>query len=91
LLGARLADYLETVFPGLGWSPSGGTELLEALSTVASRHPDVYVVHRDDLPAGEPPARALADAFGAEPGDEVVEVAADAGPGVMSSRRWQMR
>jgi hypothetical protein len=91
LLGARLADYLETVFPGLGWSLSGAPELLEALCAVASRQPDVYVVHRDDLPEGEAPAQALANSFGAEPGDEVVEVAAAGEPGVMSSRRWQLR
>jgi hypothetical protein len=90
LLGARLADYLEAMFPGLGWSRGGGLELLEALCAVASRQPDVYVVHRDELPEGEPPAQALTNGFGAELGDEVVEVAG-VEPGAMTSRRWQLR
>jgi hypothetical protein len=33
-----------------------------------------FVVYRDDLPLGEETALALADGFGAEPGDEVVEI-----------------
>jgi hypothetical protein len=90
-LWARLADYLHTLFPGLDWSRNGSSELVETLSAAASRHPDVYVVHRDDLPEGEEPAQALANAFGAEAGDEVIEVSAGAAPGALSARRWQLR
>ena len=35
---------------------------------------DAYLVFRDDLPDGERVARALADGYGAEDDDEVVEV-----------------
>jgi hypothetical protein len=45
-----------------------------------------FVVYREDLPAGENPARALADGFGAEVGDEVIEVQPGAGP----ARRWRV-
>ncbi len=91
LLGARFAEYLHTMFPGLEWSRSVWAELLEALSAAAGQNPDVYVVHRDDLPEGEEPAQALANGFGAEVGDEVIEVSAGAASGAMSARRWQLR
>jgi hypothetical protein len=44
-----------------------------------------FVVYRDDLPLGEEPARALLDGFGAESGDEVIEIL----PGAPESRRWR--
>src|SRR5439155_572100 len=56
----------------------------------AGVHDNVYVVYRDDLPPDEPPSRALADGFGAEPGDEVVEVRAGRSPGELTSRRWKV-
>jgi len=91
LLGARFADYLQTLLPGLDWSPNGWPDLVEMLSAAASRHSDVYVVYREDLPEGEEPGRALADGFGAETGDEVIEVCAAPEPGGMSARRWHIR
>ncbi len=57
------------------------------LATTASL-PDVYVVFREDLPEGEPTHRALADGFGAETGDEVVEVKPGGRPGELVARRW---
>ena len=53
-------------------------------------HPDVFVVYLDDLPAGELPDRALADGFGAQAGDEVVDVRATGRPGEVSARRWRL-
>ena len=35
---------------------------------------DVYVIFREELPEGEELLTALRDGFGAEPGDEIVEV-----------------
>jgi hypothetical protein len=89
-LGDRLAHFLQAVFPGLDWDYAARESLTEVLTAAAGRHADVYVVFRDDLPEGEDPARALIDGFGAEPGDEVVEVggaAAADGPG---PRRWRV-
>jgi hypothetical protein len=91
LLGARFSDFFKTMFPGLEWSRSAWADIVETLSAMASRHPDVYVIHRDDLPEGEEPAQALANGFGAEVGDEVIEVSAGAEPGALSARRWQLQ
>lgn len=91
LLGARFSDFFRTMFPGLEWSRSAWAEIVETLSAVASRQADVYVVHRDDLPEGEEPAQALANGFGAEIGDEVIEVSAGTESGGLSARRWQLR
>jgi hypothetical protein len=45
-----------------------------------------FVVYRDDLPPGEDPVRALANGFGVEVGDEVIEVQ----PAQRSIRRWPL-
>jgi hypothetical protein len=90
LLGARFAAYLRTLFPGLDWSAAGWPDLAELLGAAASHHADVYVIYREDLPEGEEPARALADGFGAEAGDEVVEVCTGPTPGALTTRRWQL-
>src|SRR5260370_2717489 len=89
LLGARFADYLRTLFPGLNWADAVWPDLAEMLGAAASRHPDVYVIYREDLPEGEEPARALAEGFGAEAGDEVVEVRPGAAPGGLTARHWR--
>ena len=90
LLAERLADYLQSLLPGLTWTVDAGADLAEALAAAVARRPDVYLVHREDLPEGESPARALADGYGAEPGDEVVEVRPAAKPGEWTARRWRL-
>lgn len=91
LLGEHFAGYLSGLFPGLAWSRASWRDLADALAATVNRHSDVYVVHREELPAGETPERALIDGFGAEPGDEVVEVRCGAKPGELSTHRWQLR
>jgi hypothetical protein len=90
LLGQRLADYLHTLCPGLHWPNTIWTDLADVLRSAAARHPDVYVVHREELPPGEDPARALVDGFGAERGDEVIEVRPGLRPGEMITLRWSL-
>jgi hypothetical protein len=90
VLGERLAGFLQTVLPGLDWDLATRAALAETVETAASAHADVFVVYREDLPDGEPPARALADGFGAVAGDEVVEVRSGARPGEMTARRWKV-
>ena len=57
---------------------------------------DVHIVHRDDLLVGEALSRALADGYGAESGDEVIEVrlggvgAPSGAHGPMTPRRWRL-
>jgi hypothetical protein len=89
-LGRQFAAFLQTWFPGLDWT-GAWPDLAEALGATAAGRPDVYVVYREDLPEGEDPACALADGFGAAPGDEVVELLPAAGPAKVMTRRWKMR
>ena len=88
VLGERLAGFLQNLLPGLDWDTSARADLAGALTAAAAEQDNVFVVHREDLPEGEPPARALADGFGAAPGDEVVEVRPGPKPGELSARRW---
>jgi hypothetical protein len=73
-LGERIASFLRLLFPGLDWDAGMRLNLAEALGEAAECQEGVIVVFRDDLPAGETVSRALVDGFGAEAGDEVIEV-----------------
>ena len=88
-LGERFASYLKDLFPGLDWPSSAWTDLAENLGAAAGRTPDVFVVYREELPEGEDPTTALTDSFGAEAGDEVVEVLPGK-PGELRTRRWKL-
>jgi hypothetical protein len=90
LLADRFAAFLRGLLPGLDWDTARRPGLTGALEAAVLEHPDVYVVYREDLPDGQPLPQALADAFGAEPGDEVVEVHATGRPGELATRRWRM-
>jgi hypothetical protein len=90
LLGDRFADFLASVLPGLDWDDAMRSNLAEAIAAAATAHDHVHVVFRDDLPAGESPAAALADGFGAEAGDDVIEVRPAGGSGSLTSRRWRV-
>ena len=59
-------------------------ELAETLSKVVEAT-GAYVVYRDDLPHGDDPAQSLRDGYGAEAGDEVIEIVFDREP-----RRWHL-
>ena len=90
VLGAGFAGYLGQVFPGLDWSVLPARVLTDLLGAAAAYHPEVYLVHRDELPDGDDLAGALADGFGAEAGDEVVEVRLGPTPGELQARRWRL-
>ena len=91
LLAEHFTAYLRGLFPGLDWESSSRLNLTEALTAAATCHPDVYVVFREELPAGESTRQALVNGFGAEEGDEVVEVRPGGRPGELSARRWSIR
>jgi hypothetical protein len=90
LLGERFAEYLQILFPGLSWDSARWPELADVLRATAVLHPDVYVVHREELPEGEPAAEALVNGFGAEPGDDVIEIRAGLRPGEVIAHRWRL-
>ncbi len=89
VLGEHFAGYLASLFPGLEWRRSAWTDLAEALSAAVQQR-DVYVLYRDDLPAEDNLTQVLVDGFGAEEGDQIIEI--DAGPphGEMSARYWRL-
>jgi len=72
-LGRQFNDFLATAFPGLRYPSADWADLAEALGAAATAQRDVFVVFREDLPDVEP-VTALTDGFGAEPGDDVIEI-----------------
>jgi hypothetical protein len=89
-LGDRFADFLQNLFPGLTWDSASRTSLAELLGDAASEREGVYVIYREDLPREESPVQTLVDGFGAEVGDEVVEVRPGGRPGEINTRRWRV-
>ncbi len=91
LLGEHFANYLRGLFPGLDWDEEARINLAEGLEAAATCFPEVFVVYRDDLPEGESTYRALVDGFGAEEGDEIIEIRAGRRPGELIAQRWCLR
>lgn len=89
-LGEHFAAYLGAFFPGLQWDSAVWANLAEGLAAAVTCRPGVYVVYREELPEDEDPAKALADGFGAEAGDEVIELRSAGRPGELSVRRWRV-
>jgi hypothetical protein len=76
LLADHLTRSLEGWLPALPAADRVGRELADWLAEELGRVADAYIVHREELPDGEPLSAALSEAFGAEPGDQVIEVGA---------------
>jgi hypothetical protein len=89
-LGDRCAGFLQDFFPGLDWDADARTQLADVFGAALAGRPDVFIVYREDLPAGETPARALTAGFGAEAGDEVVEIRPGKRPGELTAQRWRV-
>jgi hypothetical protein len=83
--GQRFGDFLAAVFPGLSWKRGAWPDLAEMLGGAAAGHPGVYVVFREDVADEHDPEESLASDFGAEPGDDVIEVHTN-----LAVRRWKM-
>jgi hypothetical protein len=94
VLADSLGDWLHGFLPGVELDLTARrrlcSELVERLAG-----PDVFLVHREDLPANESAGQALIDGYGGGPGDEVVEIR-PLGPrgsdrsGLFCSRRWRI-
>ena len=72
-LEQAVGDLFVKLLPGLPLPVDAWDALAGHLAAVAGWGGDVFLVPRDELPEGEPSA-ALAECFGADPGDRVVEV-----------------
>lgn len=79
-------EFVNRMLPGLAVPPTVWDSLLAAV--VATR-PGVFPVHREDLPGGDV-AADLCDGFGAEPGDDVVEVGLAVGLAGPRVQRWTL-
>jgi hypothetical protein len=84
-LGQRFGDFLSAVFPGLSWKRGAWSDLAEILGSAAGVHPGVYVVFREDLADEFDPEESLGRDFGAEAGDDIIEVHS-----TLAIRRWKM-
>lgn len=73
-LEQTLGEVLTRLLPGLPLPVESWDAITDRLGSAANWPDDVFLVPRDDLPEGEPVNEALSAAFGAEPGDRVVEV-----------------
>jgi hypothetical protein len=91
LVGDAFAAFLNQFFPGLEWDADMRWNMAQALGDATASRPDGYVVYRDDLPIGEPTGEVLQEAFGAETGDEIVELRFSGRPCELTSRRWRLR
>ena len=89
-----LADHLAatagSLFPGLAKASIPWAALADALRDAVTTDEDVFVVGREELPDGEHPLQSLRDGFGAELGDEVIEVRPGARPGELQTRRYRV-
>jgi hypothetical protein len=71
-LDQAVGELFGRLLPGLPLPVDAWEALAQHLCAVAGWS-GVFLVPRDELPDGDP-ARALAEGYGAEPGDRVVEV-----------------
>jgi hypothetical protein len=73
-LDELFGELLAGLLPGLPATRNVWDTLSRELAADGGWPADTYLIPKDDLPDGEPVADALAEAFGLEPGDRVVEV-----------------
>lgn len=90
VLGRCVADALIAAIPGLDWTSRESIDLADLFSAALARRPDAYVVYREELPEGEEPGQALIHGFGANVGDDVVELRAGIKLGEVRARRWRV-
>ena len=89
VVGDAFARFLHEWLPGLPAFSDQCSALTDAIQMVACQNPEVYLIFREDLPEGETSERALADGYGAEPGDEVIEMRLG-GSGDVRARSWRL-
>jgi hypothetical protein len=90
LLADRFAEFIQTLLPGLDLSGADPTALADLLAELLAKQSAVFLVHREELPGDEDTIASLRDGFGAETGDEVVEVRPGTRPGELTTRRYRL-
>lgn len=89
-LGKRFAELLTGLFPGTVWPREDWHDLAEALGAAAMSQDDIYVVYLEDLPEGPNLEARLVENFGAEPGDDVIEVSPGRNLAEIGVQRWRV-
>ena len=72
-LERAVGELFGKLLPGLPLPADAWDTVAQHLAAATDWPADVFLVPRDELPEGDPGA-ALAEGYGAEPGDRVVEV-----------------
>ena len=90
VVGQRFAELLAGIFPGTDWPKDDWHDLAEALSAAAMSQSDVYVVHAEDLPTTLSLEAGLLEYFGAEPGDDVIEVSLGRSLAECGTQHWRV-
>jgi hypothetical protein len=85
-----LAQFVQSWLPGLTLPKTAAMELAEALGSHLSQQQDMFLIFREDLPDGARTDEALRDFFGANAGDNVIELRLGARPGDMIQRSWTL-
>jgi len=89
ILEDSLARLVGEWLPGLP-AARAGMELADALQANVSRQRDIILVFREELPELTGSVEALRDGFGAEPGDEIVELRLTNEAGAVQAKRWRV-
>jgi hypothetical protein len=91
LLGECLARMLRPYVPGVAVSGEACSELVEALVAGSPDGDESYVIHREDLPESDDLNASLRDGFGAEAGDQVVQVSIGARDTEPRVQIWKLK
>ena len=90
VLGDCLARLLRLYVPGATISPDSCAEMVAALVSESPEGDELYVVHREDLPENEDVSGSLREGFGAETGDQIVEVSISLKPDEPQVNIWTL-
>ncbi len=89
LLEESFARFLGEWLPGLP-TARAGAELADALQASVLCQGHVFLIFREELPESSSTSEALRDGFGAEAGDEVIELRLASPTGGMETKRWRL-
>ena len=91
LLGECLARMLRPYVPGVSVSGEACSDLVGSLVSGSPEGDASYVIHREDIPEGNDLSTSLRDGFGAEAGDQVVQVSIGARDAEPRVQIWNLK